>query len=241
MARPFQELICNNDIARFLLSQCIVERGPVATFFYNWQSLIGGVLALVAGLIGGGLLWIQINDQRKHAQRRIQQQTKVALIPVPHALVAIQYYLSECYTSWLQQQPDKRPEPPTDALTVIMNAAPYLDKQTFESFQQLIIKSQVFESRLGKRGEKRRHNILDTMIMDLAEYSYLTTRLINLGRITEGVTCVPYISASRSDLEQVLKRDFGLFGLLTSDPTSERLARAFRRRFGNDDGWPGTD
>lgn len=114
---------------------------------------------------------------------------KAALIGIPHALVAIQRYLEGCFEAWENESPDDRPQPPTEALHVIMDAA-YVDDESFESMRQLVVHSQTFESRLSSTGMKRPVNALSDMVIDLAELSYLTLRLFEFGRMEEGAKTI---------------------------------------------------
>ena len=156
---------------------------------------------------------------------------KSALIGVPHALVEIHSYLVGCFDAWKAEKPDDRPAPPTNALKVIMDAAAYVDDESFDSFRHLVISSQTFETRIASPGRQRAHNTLSTMIVDLAELSYLTTRLFRFARMEPEAETIPYVKPTRGDLAEALDRDFDVKLLLEEDPIHDRIARAMRQRF----------
>jgi hypothetical protein len=70
---------------------------------------------------------------------------KAALIGVPHALVEIHSYIVGCFDAWKAEKPDDRPAPPTGALKIIMDAAAFVDDESFDSFRYLVIASQTMK------------------------------------------------------------------------------------------------
>lgn len=118
-----------------------------------------------------------------------------------------------------------------------MAAAPYVDDESFVSFQKLIIHSQVFESRVCSSGRVQPRNILDNMIMDLATYSYLNTRLFQLGRLEDDIDTVPYVKPTQAEIEKILLYDFEMKLLVERDPILIRAERALRMRFPSKSGW----
>jgi hypothetical protein len=234
----FEELVCSSDMAEAVLSTCDLGRGPVAAFFYDWQTLLSGGLAVLAALAivvylrrQIALQQEQVDLQRNQYRQENHQKVKTALIGIPHALVEIHSYLIGCFDAWKAEKPDNRPAPPTNALKVIMDAAAYVDDESFDSFRHLVINSQTFETRIVSPGRQRAHNTLGTMIVDLAELSYLTTRLFRFARAEPGAETIPYDKPTRSDLEEALDRDFDVKLLLEEDPIRVRIACAMRQRF----------
>ena len=69
------------------------------------------------------------------------------------------------------------------------------------------------------------------MIMDLAELSYLTTRLFKFARMEPAAEAIPYVKPSRADLEEALERDFDVKHLLEENSIRVRIDRAMRQRF----------
>lgn len=149
-------------------------------------------------------------------------------------------YLVCCYDAWKRKTPDERQRRPSEALKIIMDAAAVVDEGSFKSMQQLIINAQTFESRVQSPGRQRPHNVLDTMIVDVAELSYLTTRLFKFGRMDEDPKTIPYVQPTRGDLEEVLATDFDLKLLLETDPLLARVERALRLRFPGSRATPGS-
>jgi hypothetical protein len=132
----FEELVCSSDMAKSVLSVCDLGRGPVAAFFYDWQTLISGGLAILAALATVIYLRRQIaiqqepvDLQRAQYQQENRRKVKVALIGVPHALVEIHSYVFGCFDAWKAENPDDRPAPPTDAVMLIMDAAAHVDDE----------------------------------------------------------------------------------------------------------------
>lgn len=200
-----EELVCSSDMAKAVLSACDLGRGPVAAFLYDWQTLISGGLAILAALATViylrrqiALQQEQVDLQRDQYQQESRQKVKTALIGVPHALVEIHSYLGGCFDAWKAENPDDRPAPPTDALTIIMDAAAYVDDESFDSFRHLVIASQTFETRIASPGRQRAHNTLSTMIVDLAELSYLANRLLRFARMEPGAEAIPYVKSTRA-------------------------------------------
>ncbi|MER8589495.1 hypothetical protein NKH19_30580 [Mesorhizobium sp. M1338] len=239
----FEELVCSSNMARYFLSTCHDAEPKYDSWLlvlYDWQTLITGLLAVVAAVVGGGLLVVQIRDQRRQFQEERRQQIKATLIQIPHALTEMNSYLVGCYDAWKRKTPDERPRPPSEALKIIMDAAAVVDEGSFKSMQQLIVNAQTFESRVQSPGRQRPHNVLDTMIVDIAELSYLTTRLFKFGRMDEDTKTIPYVKPTRGDLEEVLARDFDLKLLLETDPLLARVERALRLRFPGSRATPGS-
>lgn len=156
----FEEIICSSETARAFMSVCVNAKSPLVSFINDWQPLIGAYSTLMAGVIGGALIFVQIYDLRK--------KKRAALIRVLGAVAEIGDYLNECFEAWEKKSPESRPKPPTEALQVLMNAAPYVESESFESFRRLIVCSQTFESRLSSKRKIRTNNQLNTMLADIA-------------------------------------------------------------------------
>ncbi|WP_094507559.1 hypothetical protein [Brucella thiophenivorans] len=164
----FEEIICSSETARAFMSVCVNAKSPLVSFINDWQPLIGAYSTLIAGVIGGALIFVQIYDLRKKKRAEKRQKKRAALIRVLHAVAEIGDYLNECFEAWEKKSPESRPKPPTEALQVLMNAAPYVESESFESFRRLIVCSQTFESRLSSKKKIRTNNQLNTMLADIA-------------------------------------------------------------------------
>lgn len=244
MNTKFEDLLCSFDLSKFFFRVCVNERSSVAQFFYDWQTLIGGGVALGAAAISGSLLWIQIlNQQKKAADEKIEienkrkQKVKAALIPVPHALTDIKKYILECYDCWKSENTDNLPQPPLEALKVIMEAAPYIDDASFDSFKALIIQSQVFVSRLEGKSKHRPVNVFDNMLTDLAVYDYLTTRLFEYGRLNEDAENIPYVKPTQADIENILMYTFKMRFEVPGSKVLFRANQALRLKYPGSNGW----
>lgn len=111
MKTAFEEMVCSFQLTQFFMPSCISGRYWFWQFLYDWQTLIAGVLALLAAFIGGALLWkqnkgqselieiqrIDSNNRNQKDKLEAEQKVKAALIPVPHALTEIGLYLMDCF------------------------------------------------------------------------------------------------------------------------------------------------
>lgn len=110
----FEEIICSSEIARAFMSVCDAGRTGFVGLLYDWQTLIAGGLAVAAAGVTTAFLICQtrllsqqnrtqnlaIRNERSKILRESDQKTKMALIPVSHALVEIGDYLSACFKAW---------------------------------------------------------------------------------------------------------------------------------------------
>ncbi|HEX4180075.1 MAG TPA: hypothetical protein VHY32_04740 [Caulobacteraceae bacterium] len=62
----------------------------------DWQTLIAGVLAIVAAFIGGGFVWLQTQTVDRREQARLERQHKAALAVLPLAISAFVEYAQQC-------------------------------------------------------------------------------------------------------------------------------------------------
>lgn len=229
----FEEIICSSETARAIMSVCDLGKTGFVAWLYDWQTLIAGSIASISIIFLIRQTQMQKEALLKQFEKdnlEAKQQKKAALIRVPHALSDIDDYLKDCYKVWEDMKPEERPKPPSEALNVIMNAAPYIDEESFESFRQLIIESQTFETRVSMIKENPPSNLMNMMVADIATFLYLNMRLFKYARIDKDVQAIPYIEPKREDLENALGR------LLTykdarTDPVFERIKEALDERF----------
>ncbi|WP_312946507.1 hypothetical protein [Agrobacterium sp.] len=201
--------------------------GCVEFILSRYQTLAAGILAL----IGAGLLWIQIQDQRRQTAQKQKQNEIAARIRMPHALSQMSVYWKHCYDAWEASDIEGRTmEPPYDAIEVIMTAAPYADAHTFETIKRLTILSQAFEARVRPLNDLGRRERLRQMIVDIAELIYLTDSLYSYGRLETESS--PYERPGRN----VLEGKINSFNRFRRDaelaPVRERITEAFNHRFG---------
>lgn len=234
----FEKLICKYDMARFFLVSCSDDSG----WLPDYQTLIVGILPLVVGFMGLLVAWMtlrqlskQVNAQNQQLELQKQerdetkdQQRKAALICVPHALEEIHRYNLGCFRAWMAEDRKARPEPPHSALRVIMDAVPYVDDESFESFRELVVLSQVIEARIGSHRKIREHQRLQTMLADVAAMAYLTERLFEFSRME--VKTIPYVKPTRDNLEGALYHLGGPENV-ASPQISQRIGDALDKRF----------
>ncbi|PSH59044.1 hypothetical protein CU102_27725 [Phyllobacterium brassicacearum] len=192
----------------------------------DWQTLITGGFAI----LGAFLLWIQILDQRKIAQRELERTNISARIRLPHALSELIDYWQACFEAWELKKPDSRPSAPSSALQLVMDAGVSSDTGTFESFRRLVVLAQAFEARLSNRRGFVPINQLDQMIADLATLTFLTNNLFDYGRFE--CDTVPFVKPSRDDLEKVISRTLDeTFRLEVDHVLAGRVQKALDVRF----------
>lgn len=238
MRTQFEELMCQFDSVKFYAKACL-DPAPKfisswGAWLYDWQTLVGGILALIASLIGGGLLWYQIYLQRKQMKQEDRRRAISARIPMAKALSETHSYLRGCYEAWVAKTPETRPDQPLGAMQVIMNAATNVDEETFKTINQLISLFQVFEARVTTNGRVRPSNILDVMIVDIADMAYQTNRLYEFARMEDGVNHVDFAKPKRADLQRTLDNDFDMKLLREESETLLRAHRALDMRFGRE-------
>lgn len=236
MRTRFEELMCQLDSVKYVAKACL-DPAPKFTsswgaWLYDWQTLVGGILAVIASLIGGGLLWYQIHLQRKQMKQEDRRRAIAARIPMAKALSETHVYLRGCYEAWAAKKPETRPDQPLGAMGVIMNAATNVDEETFKTINRLISLFQVFEARVTTTGKVRPSNILDMMIVDIADMAYQTNRLYEFARMEPGVNHVDYAKPKRADLQQRLDSDFEMKFSREGSELVQRAQRALNMRFG---------
>ncbi|WP_273728802.1 hypothetical protein [Brucella gallinifaecis] len=239
----FEEIICSSETARAFMSVCDLGRTGFVGWLYDWQTLIAGGLAIGAAAVTTCFLICQtkllaqqnrnqrkaITNERRKEIREAERQRKLALIPVSHALSEIDDYLKASFEAWENNKPKERPESPSDALRIIFQAAPYVDLESFESFRQLIVESQTFESRYSRQKDLRLTDILPRMIADIGTYKYLTDRLYNYARFEKGHHSIPYNEPTYADLHSSIFMYIRL--RKTTDPVHLRIKEGLDKRF----------
>lgn len=150
---------------------------------YDWQTLITALIAGVSAAIAAYLLWRQVDDQRKENQRTREQQQIAARIKMPHALAQLSEYWKHCFRAFIADDLTKKTTTlPTDALEVIMAAAPTVETDTFNIMRTLVTQSQVFESRLRSAQTRHIGNMTQTLLVDVASLDFLTDSLYDFAR-----------------------------------------------------------
>ncbi len=201
--------------------------GCIEYFLSRYQTLIAGLLAL----IGAWLLWVQIQDQRRHALDARKQSEIATRIRMPHALSRLSVYWKHCYDAWEAGDISRKTmEPPHEAIETIMAAAPAADPETFETIKKLTVLSQAFEARLRPYHDLGEHQRLAQMIVDISWLNYLTNSLYGYGRLEEDAA--PYQRPDRDTLQHQLDRYIPYRRNAEIEQTLARIDAAFDQKFG---------
>ena len=72
----------------------------VVQWFYDWQGLIGSILALFAAILGAGLLWAQMQAERARESNRLERRSVAARATLSHILSQMIAYL-EFSMDWM--------------------------------------------------------------------------------------------------------------------------------------------
>jgi hypothetical protein len=102
---------------------------------------------------------------------------------MPHALAQLSEYWKHCFRAIIADDLTKKTTTlPTDALEVIMAAAPTVETDTFNVMRTLITQSQVFESRLRSAQTRHIGNMIQTLLVDVASLDFFTDSLYDFAR-----------------------------------------------------------
>lgn len=201
---------------------------------YDWQTLISGVLAIVAG---AAVWWQvrlqrkQINDERNKHLDQMQRRERSARIRIPHALSKLSQFFEDSYKAFEYQSLDGL-SLPQGAIETLMSVSESVDDQSYESVKELVSHLQVFEARhlrLKSKMERSEH----LLVIDLATLKFMTDRLYDLGR-AKNYDPVPHIKATREDLEKEMFQNTHLFRMVEArrEVFENRLHAAFDRHYG---------
>ena len=161
----------------------------------RWQTLIAGMLAALGA---GATIWVLLYQAKEEKRRR----EKAARIRVPHALSPLTSYLNFCFETWLEPSSrQKFPDLPNAEIEVLMQVAPDIDEDTFETISEVVISTQSFADRAksftaaGRSPVTRARAIL---IADIAYLLFLTNSLYAYGRLE--AKSIPLCKPTRTEL-----------------------------------------
>lgn len=201
---------------------------------YDWQTLISGVLAIVAG---AAVWWqvrlqrAQINEERSKHIDQIQRRERSARIRIPHALSKLSQFFDDGYNAFENNSLEKL-SLPQDAIETLMSVSESIDSQSYESVKELVSHLQVFEAR-HLAPKSRMERSVHLAVIDLATLKFMTDRLYDLGR-AKNHDPVPPIKPTREHLEEEMFQTTHLYKMV--EPRREvfekRLHAAFDRHYG---------
>ena len=203
-------------------------------FLYDWQTLISGVFALAAG----AFVWLQVlqqghqiqTEKEKHADL-MKRRERAARIRIPHALSKLSAFYEHSYSAFISNTSFKGEIEPS-AVQVLMEVSEAIDEISYESVNQLVIQTQVFEARhINADGSHKTSDHL--YIIDLSRLKYLIDRLYDYGRLKSNDP-VEYIAPDRATLEETLRmaRIYQNLHHEIQIELSKRISAAFTKQYG---------
>lgn len=197
-------------------------------FVYDWQTLISGGVALLAGVVVYAQLVVQrkqlAEERRKHLDV-LKRQERAARIRIPHALAELMEFVENGFIAWGARSLNtiKLPVRPVETL---MSVAEAIDDTSYETVRELVSALQVFESRhLEKR---RSHFDPGQAAVDLARLEFQIDRLFPFGRMSNE-DAVPFVKSYKEDIAAVFrKHKIRLSGKGKASDIEERLEQALR-------------
>ncbi|MFT4077827.1 hypothetical protein [Rhodomicrobium sp.] len=133
-------------------------------FLYYWQTLISGVLALIAAIITIMKLSEQIQVQeRQHTETR-QSKAWAARAMLLLCLSAISKYTSEM-ALWLLDNNRERPNSPDEVIKILVEKIEFLPANASKKIFEIIKQYQIMEARTRTRDRQTNDHIY--------EFSYL--------------------------------------------------------------------
>ena len=186
----------------------------------EWQTLLTGLMALIAA--GGTIcvLWTQIGVQKDQFDQQLSRKKRAWKARMPIALSAICKYTSEV-AHYLLNEDVPPPSQPDAAMDILMTAMEYQEEKATERTADLASHYQVHNARLGadeKPTQKSDWEEIDfaQKLYDLAKLRAYATSLFDYARgdSDEGPSQPP----AKEDLETALNNSIGLINLDWESP-----------------------
>lgn len=152
-------------------------------WLYDWQTLLSGLLALIAALIAAGfLIWqtrimkaqLRADSMRHDEARRAKQRS--ARVALPDALADVSRYVRACAWSLFQRNTDEVVAPVT-AIATLKSATEFLDDGPAGAVAAIVLHYQVQHSRHSLPEMPK----FDRMY-DCVRLGYLTDRVFEYAR-----------------------------------------------------------
>lgn len=151
-----------------------MDWGIVGKILYDWQTLIGAILALIVAVV----TIVVMNGQRRDEIERHKQETerqhdadrrkKMAVrAAMPDALSSLSQYARECGER-LTGRADALPDPPVQAMSTLQAAVEFIDDDAAKRTFELVSWYQVVSSRLASGVPRTRNASYGEAIYDLA-------------------------------------------------------------------------
>jgi hypothetical protein len=172
----------------------------------KWQTLIAGILALIAG---GGAIWsvlVQTRSQREEHNDLLKRKRFAARAQMSDTLSALAEFVRQC-VEYLDGRRENAPERPTDAITVLKSAIEFVDTQPSKKIFELVSFYQVHNARLfSDRQRGRTEAAAAQAYYDAAKLYFYVDRLFDYARnlaetVTEEPTRLNMVSAFRSAVQ----------------------------------------
>jgi len=199
-------------------------------FVYDWQTLISGGVALLAGLVVYAQLRIQrqqLDEERRKYNDLLKRQERAARIRIPHALAELMVFVEEGFYLWTTGGLKALKLPP-QPIEVLMSAAEAIDDQSYESVRELVSALQIFESRhLERKGLS--HFDPGQVAVDLAKLEFQIDRLFPFGRMANDEP-VPFVKPAKEEIAKIFGKHETRLTMRAGNTANiqERLQRALR-------------
>lgn len=198
-------------------------------YVYDWQTLISGAVALLAGAVVYAQLVVQrkqLAEERRKQLELSKRQERAARIRIPHALAELMEFVENGFTAWVRGTLNsvKLPLRPVETL---MSVAEAIDDTSYQTVRELVSALQVFESRHLER-KRRSHFHPGQAAVDLAKLEFQIDRLFPFGRMSNEES-VPFVKPVKDDIAAVFsKHEMRLSGKGKASNIKERLEQALR-------------
>lgn len=204
-------------------------------FLDRWQTLISGVLAVVAAGVTVYFLVRQIEIEYRRDRISSKRAETGARIRIAPALSPLSVYVDEAFLHWARQD-RTAPFPvfPHASIETLMQVSIDVDDETFQSIRELVQWAQVFEARvtgfLG-RDTKPPVNWREVLVSDLMYLSCLISRLYKYGR--DQVLSLPFEEPSTEEMVRAVPSMLRLGLAFDAEKTlTEEIGNAIETYYG---------
>ncbi|MBL6948735.1 MAG: hypothetical protein ISR51_08665 [Rhodospirillales bacterium] len=161
----------NQSAVSYLINECGENVSAAACFIHDWQTLIAGLLALVAAIFTVLMIRRQINlqksqieEDRKRFSDNQRRKGLVARVHMPDALSELCTYSEGCLNFLRDpENVENLPTAPDGAINTIKTAIEFVDPKPAEGLFDLVKHYQIHNARLSKDLDDGPHEITDRM------------------------------------------------------------------------------